>query len=396
MDDLQGLEQLEKRVEWLDNERRNDKTNIASILNRLTVLESENNGLRQQNKEMSSEITRLTTLLASMDKYDNRIDRLTSDLTQRIKDVEERLEIAFTESGKRLKLELDATNKSVNEIFPFTETLPSIQSELKSCHAEDIRLARIIEEVKQKVSEVNRFDEDYKRSLHLLEESRRQDTKRLTDLQGEVVAQRKRLDESRSRVDLMADNFRQIDNRFNELQSFEKDRKEAQSAYFEKINMQNLERDRIFKEWRSRFEAIEKINVSLDSQFEALDNMQKSVNKSLAGVEDVTQRFERRINEISEIQRLNDERFRQEWTAFKSDDLKRWTNYMLGQDEQWHEVNRQINTVTEQLTELDELTKTIQDAIQQTNQETLKRLQTLLRAYQDSLQGTTEIGKRNL
>lgn len=43
MDEITGFEQLQKRVEWLDSERRNDKTNIASLLNRLSLLESENN-----------------------------------------------------------------------------------------------------------------------------------------------------------------------------------------------------------------------------------------------------------------------------------------------------------------------------------------------------------------
>ena len=42
MDEYSGIEQLEKRVEWLDNERRNDKTNLASLQNRLTMLEGEN------------------------------------------------------------------------------------------------------------------------------------------------------------------------------------------------------------------------------------------------------------------------------------------------------------------------------------------------------------------
>ena len=41
------------------------------------------------------------------------------------------------------------------------------------------------------------------------------------------------------------------------------------------------------------------------------------------------QRFDRRLNEITEMQRLVEERFRQEWVSFKADDQKRWTNYTL-------------------------------------------------------------------
>ncbi|MCK9246601.1 MAG: hypothetical protein M0P11_06565, partial [Anaerolineaceae bacterium] len=92
MDEYSGIEQLEKRVEWLDNERRNDKTNLASLQNRLTMLESENLNLRKQIKELELLINRNTNQINSMDKYDNRIERLNIDLTKQIRDVNERAE----------------------------------------------------------------------------------------------------------------------------------------------------------------------------------------------------------------------------------------------------------------------------------------------------------------
>ena len=58
MDEFTGFEQLEKRVEWLDNERRNDKTNLASLQNRLTAIETENITLRKQIKELEMALTK--------------------------------------------------------------------------------------------------------------------------------------------------------------------------------------------------------------------------------------------------------------------------------------------------------------------------------------------------
>ena len=147
MDDYSGYEQLEKRVEWLDNERRNDKTNLASLQNRLTVLEGENLNLRKQIKELEILITKNTNQIASFDKYDNRIDRLNIDLTKQIRDVNERAEFNLNEAIKRIKLELEATRKSVAEIFPFTEELEPIRTEMRTYKVEDARLARLIEEL---------------------------------------------------------------------------------------------------------------------------------------------------------------------------------------------------------------------------------------------------------
>ncbi len=121
MDDYSGIEQLEKRVEWLDNERRNDKTNLASLQNRLNQLESDNLNLRKQIKELEILINKNTNQMATLDKYDNRIDRLNIDLTKQIRDVNERAELNLNEAIKRTKLEIEATRKSVAEIFPCTE-----------------------------------------------------------------------------------------------------------------------------------------------------------------------------------------------------------------------------------------------------------------------------------
>lgn len=386
MDDYSGFEQLEKRVEWLDNERRNDKTNLASLQNRLTMLEGENLNLRKQIKELELLITKNSNLIANVEKYDNRIDRLNIDLTKQIRDVNERAELNLNEAIKRTKLEIEATRKSVTEIFPFTEELEPIRTELRANKVEDTRLARLIEELKVKIQEVGRFDEDYRRSLNLLEENRRQEAKRLTDLQGEVASVRKRLEETRSRFDSFSDGFRTLDTRITELQTFEKDRKQAQSVFIEKVNNSLVEKDRTFASWEKRFAEIDKVNLNLNKQMEDLEAARQAVNKAIGNVDEVTQRFERRINEVSEFQRLNDERFRQEWTSFKSDDVKRWANYMLSQEEQSRENVQQFKDLTAQLQELDDLTSSLRDQLEALSRSTSSHLRSILVAYQDSIQ----------
>ena len=386
MDEFTGFEQLEKRVEWLDNERRNDKTNLASLQNRLTAIETENITLRKQIKELEMALTKTNNQITYSDKYDNRIGRFNIDLTKQIHDVNERAEMNLNEVNKRIKLELDTTKRSIADIFSSIEQLKSLQNETKNLKVEDNRLARLIEELKAKILDVSRFDEDYRRSLHLLEESRRQEAKRLTDLQGEVVAVRKRVEETRSRFDTFTDSFRQLDGRITELQVFEKDRQEAQSAFIDRINDSLLDKDKTFKAWEQRFSEIEKINLSLNAQMGDLESSRQAISKSLSSIDDVAARFERRINEITEIQRLNDERRQQEWTTFKSDDLKRWTNYTLSQEEQARNTASKLTEVAASLQELQNLSEQTRDDLDRLVRETVKHIQAILFGYQDSIQ----------
>jgi hypothetical protein len=93
--------------------------------------------------------------------------------------------------------------------------------------------------------------------------------------------------------------------------------------------------------------------------------------------------MERRINEITEMQRLSEERFRQEWVTFKADDQKRWTNYTLNQEEQYRESTRQTERLVEQLTSLEDGIQEMRDVIQQQEEQTEKRLQSLLAVTRD-------------
>ena len=386
MDEYSGIEQLEKRVEWLDNERRNDKTNLASLQNRLTILEGENMNLRKQIKELEVLINQNSTQIASMDKYENRIDRLNIDLTKQIRDVNERAENNLTEAQKRNKIEVDSAKKSIAELYPVMDMFDPIRKDISSVKAENVRLARLNEELKAKIQDVNRFDEDYRRSLNLLEEGRRQEAKRITDLQGEVASVRKRLEETRGRFDSFSDSFRTMDTRIADIQNNEKDRRENQSQFIDRVNSSLVEKDKVFAEWEKRFAEIDQFNANLGSQIETLEKIRLSVTKAIQTSEEASQRFERRVNEITELQRLNDERYRQEWTNFKSDDVKRWTNYMLAQEEQTRETTQKFAELTKQLQELDDLTTLMRDDLDAVSRETVRHIQTVLLAFQESIQ----------
>lgn len=394
MDELTSLEQLEKRVEWLDNERRNDKTALASLQNRLTGLETENIALRKQLKEMEMEISGLQNQFSSLDKYDNRIERLNIDLTKQVRDVNERAEMNLNEAVKRVKLDIEANRRSLSEVVQLSEQLESVRNDQKSAKLEDSRLARLIEELKQKVLEVSRFDEEYRRSQHLLEENYRQENKRLTDMQGELAALRKRVEETRSRFDVFSDSFRSLDTRITELLTYEKDRRDAQAIFIEKVNNSLVDKEKSFRIWENRFEEIDRINLALSSQFEALETAKKAVDKSITGAEEVIERFERRINEISEIQRLNDERFRQEWNSFKGDDLKRWTNYLLGQEEQLRVLNQRLGSAQEELEALKDSSQKSRDDFDKLTRETYRYVQAILGAHQESIQNLAPLAEK--
>lgn len=377
------LDQLEKHLDWLDEERRKDKTIIATLEERLGRLEGEAPALKQQVKELSGEVVRLTAMLARFDQIESSVGQIRVDAARSLDVVEKARQEREREMEKARLADQELLNRSIAEVRRGLEPIPELRKAIQARMEEDFRLGRLIEEVNQKITEYRRGDEDFRRSIKLLEESLRQETKRLTDIQGEMAAVRKRQDEQRGKMDLATDSVRKMEMRINEFQAAESERRQAQSAFIDKQNMAAVERDRVWKEWQARFDMIERQGVGLDTQLQAIEATNRQIKRSQEAFDEITQRFERRINEITEMQRLTEERFRQEWVAFKADDQKRWTNYALVQEEQQRELTRNFERYNERIVMLEDLTQEMQDLVYQVKEENQKRLQSLLALAHD-------------
>lgn len=377
------LEQVIKRIEWLDEEHRKDKTMIVTLEERLLALEGKYASFPPQIQEVSSDITRLATTLSRLDTFEAALAQVRVEFNRSIENIEKQRTEHDREVDKVKRVEMEGLNKAIGEVRKGLDPIPDLKKGLQARQDEEFRLARLIEEVDKRVVDTKRYDEEYKRSLRLIEEGRRQDAKRLTDMVGEVASVRKRVDEQRGKVDLTSDGIRKLEVRLAELLSAESERRQVQATFIEKQTLAYVERERTWKEWQVRFDSVEKIASGLDAQIQALDTIQRSVKRSQDALEDVTQRFERRINEITEMQRLSDDRFRQDWVSFKADDQKRWTNYTLAQEEQQREMSRQFDKVGDRLKTLEEITQEIEDEVAQVNEEVGKRLQGLVTLAHD-------------
>jgi len=371
------LEQLNKKVEWLDEERRKDKQLITMLQKNIADLEEQQPSFTQRLQSLENELSRISTSLLRFEQIETSMGQLRVELARMIQDIDKQAADRDREQDKIRLADMESFNKSIGDLRKGLDAFQEMRQNLQARTEEGARLSRELEELKQTITINQRTDEEYRRQIKLIDESIRQDAKRLADLQGEVSALRKRVEEQRGKWDLMNESMRKLDLRMNELHAAESERRQAQVAFMEKQNMASLEREKTWKEWRERFEVIEKQSANLDIQFQSLDATQRAVKRAQEGFEEITARFERRINEITEMQRLVEDRFRQEWVSFRADDQKRWANYTLAQEEQQRESTRQLTRIEERIVYLEDLTQELQDLTQTINEEIQKRLQNL-------------------
>lgn len=376
-------EQILKQLEWLDGERRKDKDIIARQENRITALEGAIAAAQHEIKSLTSEVEKLATIVGRMDDFDNGLLQVRLDLIRQIEEVDKQAKKREEEIEKVRRVETHAMDTTLAEFRKEIEAIDGLRRGLQTRVDEENRLSREIDELNARLLEFQRNEEEYKRIYRLLEDGRRQDTKRMVDLQGEVSALRKRSDEQRGLIELISANLRKLEGRLTEMSALEAERREEQTAFLEKQALMQVERERTWKEWEARLESISNQAAEMENYVQAMDKTQSTIKRLKDAAEELLQRVDRRINEITEVQRLTEERFRQDWVAFKADDQKRWTNYILTQDEQRGELSRNLEKINVQISQMEDELQELQDYYQQMVTETERRLQSLLTLAHD-------------
>jgi len=388
-------EQIKQRMDWLDEERRKDKTTVATLEERLATLEGGNSSLSKQFTELIGEVARLSAITARMDQMDTTIAQLRVDFARMIEGIEKKRTERDREFEKNRQEDQDSYSKSFADFRKGFDSLGELKKTMQLRIEEEYRLGREIEDLEKKFESNWRDNEEFKRNQKLLDEGRRQDTKRLADLQGEIAAFRKRMDELRGKTDLLTDSLRKLELRIGEFQNMESERRQEQAAFLQKQNLLQVERDRTWKEWQGRFDEVSKQTIDLEGQMQALDATHRAVKRAQETFDEVNQRLDRRVNEITEMQRLVEERFRQEWSSFKADDQKRWTNYTLSQEEQQKETGRNFDKANERVVSLEDTTQEIRDTLHQFDEETQRQMQALLSVLHQWLEGYDRTFGRN-
>jgi len=367
------FEQIVKRLEWLDEERRKDRATVVKLEERLTTLETSINAVAQQIKDLSKDVGEISATAARLNQFNELLARQREDFNKALEEIEKRYQRREQETTKRVLQEFEPIRKELSELKQAFDLTP-LQRELKAHQIEQMRLNDAINQLKPRFDEVMRTHEEVKIAQLALDENRRQDLKRIADLQGELSAVRKRIEEVHARIELNNDAFRNLENRINELLQSEAERKAAQTAFIEQQQLAQIERDRALKEGREQFEAFKKQAEALDAQVVAMDEMLRAAKRAQEAYTEMSAKLERRVNEISEMQRLAEDRLRQEWVSFKADDQKRWTGYSLSQEESMRELRKSLEQIEERITALDDLIQMLQDQLHQTADVTEQQL----------------------
>jgi chromosome segregation ATPase len=376
-------EQLEQRIKWLDDERRQDKALISELEDRLLDLEGKLDAADKKNKEFDSDITRLRTAISRVDDFDNGLADFRLERKQDFKDYEKLVKSWINDAKKMLKAQIQGVETQQKKIITDYSLVKDLDKKMNTRIEEENRFNASLREMEKEFGEVKKEYKEYLRYSRSSKEERQKEVKRISDMQAEQSALRKRVDEQRGLLDLVNSDYQKIKNRIQELESIRRDLKKEQDTFLEEASLRNTEREATWKNWMTHFDGIESQSQDLDEQITKLDSTHRGVKRMQDELKDLSTLLDRRVNEITEMQRLADERFRQEWATFTADDQKRWTNYALTQKEQSKILERQYKEGEERISVLEDSIQEMEDQLGQISSYSEAQLQGLLSLFRE-------------
>ncbi|MGQ0602633.1 MAG: hypothetical protein ACT4QE_13175 [Anaerolineales bacterium] len=377
------LAQVEKQVEWLDGERRKDRQEITALQERLTSVATENSGLVRRIQQLESNLSAANAQLQRLNKIDEILEQYRKEMTRQVEELEKRRIEAVREDERLRKIDREGSNKSLGDVRKSIENIGRLEREIEIRKEEESRVARLVAELQKKVLDFNKMVDDRNRAVTLVEEGRRTDTKRTTDLVGEIGEVRRRIDETRTKLEMVEDIARRGDVRMAEVVHAESDRRAAQTQWMEAQSIRYNEQERAWVELKAKVEASLEGMEDYARRVNQYAETNRELMRSAGDLRQASELLERRMGEISELQRLSDDRMRQDWNAFLADDQKRWTTHMLLRDEQWREHDRTNEKQVERVDSLEEQAAEMLDSLAHMKELDANRMQTLLNVIRE-------------
>ena len=342
------LQQAARMIEWLDEERRRDKNMIALLEERAAQQNEAMEQLLRRLDGLEHEQSSMRTSFLPITREGELSEQLRTEFQQMLEGVESKRLMAEREAERRSDIARESVARMVRDLSDRTDELERAIDELPAARVERDRVASALAAVQQRMDDLGKKIEDPERRITFLEEQRRQDARRISDIQSELPELQKQVDGLRPKQEALEAMALRNEKRIIEVQTAERDRREEIQAFIDQQTLLLQQRDQQVAELTRSFGSYDEDMRRYVERFESWAETHRQMRKVVDDFERIAERLGRRINEVAEMQRLSEERFRQEWNDWIADDQKRWKQFTLTNDDAWRNNDRQLDGLREQ------------------------------------------------
>ncbi len=357
------INQVAKMIEWLDEERRRDKSTIATLEERLAQQQDSMDTLQRRLNSLESDQTVIKNDYVPSAQSNDVLEQARAEMRQLIEQSETKRLNAEREAERRAELERQNIERPVRELSEKMTKIERQTTEMPALQLERDRITSSVTTLQQRVDDLYKRLEEPDRRLSFLEEQRRQDARRISEIETEQPELQKQLDSVRPKMTLLEELALKNERRVQEVQNGDRDRRDQIQQFIDQQTLQMQQRDQQIEQLLERFGEHDSLMERNIERFETWAEAYRNMKQIIDDFHRIGERLERRINEVAEAQRLSEDRFRQEWNDWRSDDQKRWKQFTTSSDDVWRNHDKEFERYVQRIDDIQGNIQPLKDSI---------------------------------
>ncbi|MCY3834029.1 MAG: hypothetical protein OXG85_13525 [Chloroflexi bacterium] len=337
------INQIASMIEWLDEERRRDKALIATLEQRVTQQSDSVDTMQRRVNSVETDQALIKQEALPAKREHDIIEQVREDMEKMLENAEARRLTAERESERRLELQRENIQRAVAELSEKADRLEKQLANISDIQTEGDRLANAMRLLNQEVDDLTIRLEGPDRRLSFLEEQRRTDARRLAEIESELPEYKKSVDSAQPKLALLEELAVRNERRIQDFNNLDRERRDQIQQFIDQQQLLVQQRDQQLAELTKRFGVHDEELQKNIERFEVWAQAYREMKRIVDDFNRIGDRLERRINEASEMQRLSEERFREEWNDWRDEDQKRWRQLTLSSDEVWRNHDREFS-----------------------------------------------------
>jgi DNA repair exonuclease SbcCD ATPase subunit len=330
------LAEISQRISFLDQERRKDKELITTLLERLETQTGKLEAQSRQIQELEGLLASTRAELVKFAQLERALEQLREELTLLIENNEDKRDKAHRELNRLRQVEQETVVRQISELRKELSPIARHEEEIQSLHAEVGRLNPPIISLQHQLAELDKRSEDRVQTVIYLEEQRRHDNRRITQLEAETVTLHKEISSLADKLPLLEQaiqvKHKELDQAAEVL--------EQQRQVIENQRVAEFRWEQKVAEWAELVKEIKQETANMTARTVRLREQHEQVRRALDDLPPFRERIERRQDEMAEMQRLAEDRQKRVMEEWQAEREKETRHFTVDNEERWRESSR--------------------------------------------------------
>ncbi len=349
----QEVNELRKRLDWLDEERRKSVRKLAELEQRSALQERELVSRDRRIQDLEKQLSLVNAQLSRIPMVDTQLSQFRDDIVKMIEQYDKRRIEAERELDRLRRVEHEATTREIADIRKELPAIGRIEQELPLRQAEEARLANLIGVQLNTITQIGSQVDNVERALTFIEEKEKQDSRNIGEIQAVLLEINKRWEPITNRLEILGQNLSKVQTAAQTTSEAQVLLRKSISDWTEQVQIGEHERNQRLASWQRTMDEHESTLARFNQDWVKFNNQYNESRTAVETMRSLQTHLEQQQREANELVRVESKRMESRWEQFVSEDSRKWKNFEADSLQRLSINDRREREFREQLAELE-------------------------------------------